>query len=398
MKTFEISQKAQKNGRRKFKLVLHEIYPDSVVDKEMGIGSKYNLNGITWIREYCEKALPSIKGMSLRCEFLDEERTELCGHGETDIIDGEPIFENAVVIGTFEEGYIEEITNEDGETITACIGVGTIDSSCYHNLCVKLDENIKNGIYPSGSVEIIKNLDEDGIKYLGGYVEKGRIPTDFLYSAYALLGVTPADPEAKLLELNTKIQKEEKDTMTDVEIKALVEQTVSSMMNHTSELNQCKEGYEKQITELNEMLKTVTNEKNEAIANSEKIQAALDECIKERDEKYKELDELYEEMKVLHEELGKAKAKERINELNAALADFSDEEKSYAQAEIDAFKENPIESEINSVTDKILVGIGLKAKKDAAVIAEKNSLKDSVEDIFSGVEHSSTSTEDANIF
>lgn len=126
MKIFELSKKKTKNGRRKFKMLLYQIFPDDCIDEENEVGTQYNENGITWIRKYCENALPSIKGMSLRCEFLDEERTELCGHGETGIVDGLPIFENAVVIGTFDEGYIDDVTLPDGTTITACIGVGTI--------------------------------------------------------------------------------------------------------------------------------------------------------------------------------------------------------------------------------------------------------------------------------
>ena len=70
MKTFEIfseSKKKGQNGRRKFKAILYQIFPDSCVDEEKEVGTQYNKNGITWLREYCEKALPSIKGMSLKC-------------------------------------------------------------------------------------------------------------------------------------------------------------------------------------------------------------------------------------------------------------------------------------------------------------------------------------------
>lgn len=401
MKTFEIfseSKKKGQNGRRKFKAILYQIFPDSCVDEENEVGTQYNKNGITWLREYCEKALPSIKGMSLKCEFLDEERTELCGHGMTDIEDGIAIFENAVVIGTFSEGYIDEVELPNGETITACIGVGEIDSSCYNNLCKKLDEDIANGIYPSGSVEIMRTEDNDGIVYKYGYKDYGRIPTEFIHSGYAILGVTPSDQNAKLVELN-ETQKEDIDTMNDAEIKALVEQTVTSMMNHTAEINQCKDDCEKQIAELNATLETVTAEKNEAIANSEKIQAALDECRKELEETYKKLDGLYEEMDALRDELGKAKAKERVGELNAAIADFTDAEREYAKAEIEAFNANPITSEINSVVNKIWEGIGKKAKEDA-VVAEQNAAKNqtSIEDIFSAVETKPAVDTDTNIF
>lgn len=401
MKTFEIfseSKKKGQNGRRKFKAILYQIFPDSCVDEENEVGTQYNKNGITWLREYCEKALPSIKGMSLKCEFLDEERTELCGHGMTDIEDGIAIFENAVVIGTFSEGYIDEVELPNGETITACIGVGEIDSSCYNNLCKKLDEDIANGIYPSGSVEIMRTEDNDGIVYKYGYKDYGRIPTEFIHSGYAILGVTPSDQNAKLVELN-ETQKEDIDTMNDAEIKALVEQTVTSMMNHTAEINQCKDDCEKQIAELNATLETVTAEKNEAIANSEKIQAALDECRKELEETHKKLDGLYEEMDALRDELGKAKAKERVGELNAAIATFTDAEKEYAKAEIEAFTADPIASEINSVVNKIWEGIGKKAKEDA-IVAEQNAAnqRTSVEDIFSAVETKPAADTDTNIF
>ena len=333
--------------------------------------------------------------MSLKCEFLDDERTELCGHGMTDVIDGVAIFENAVVIGTFEEGYIDEVELANGEKITACIGVGEIDSSCYHNFCQKLDENIANGIYPNGSVEILRTAENEGIVYKYGYKDKGRIPTEFIHSGYALLGITPADDSARLVELN-EMQKEDIDKMTESEIKALVEQTVSAMVNCTSEINQCKEDCDKRVAELNEVIENLTNEKAEISANSEKIQAALDECKKELEETYKKLDGLYEELDELREALGKAKAKERIGELNAALADYSDEEKAYAQAEIDAFMEKPVESEINSVVDKILIGIGKKAK-ETSVTNEQNSAKTDIEDIFSGVD-ASTPAEDKDIF
>lgn len=401
MKTFEIfseSKKKGKNGRRKFKAILYQIFPDSCVDEENGVGTQYNRNGITWLREYCEKALPSIKGMSLKCEFLDDERTELCGHGMTDIEDGIAIFENAVVIGTFSDGYIDEVELPNGETITACIGVGEIDSSCYNNLCKKLDEDITNGIYPSGSIEILRTEDNDRIMYKYGYKDSGRIPTEFIHSGYALLGITPSDKTARLVELN-ETQKEDINTMNDAEIKALVEQTVASMLDHKSEISQCKEDCENQVKELNATLEAVKAEKNEAVANSEKIQAALDDCKKELDETYKKLDNLYEEMNALRDELSKAKAKERIGELNANIADFTDSEKEYAKAEIEAFNADPIATEIDFIVNKIWEGIGKKAKEEATV-AEQNSAnqRTSIEDIFSAMEMKSVSNADTSIF
>lgn len=399
MKIFELSQKENKNGRRKFKVILYQIYPDDCIDEVNEVGTKFNLNGITWIEEYCSQALPSIKGMSLRCEFLDEERTELCGHGDTGVIDGLPIFENAVVIGTFDEGYIDDVTLPNGETIRACIGVGTIDGCCYHNFCEKLEQDMADGNLLHGSIEIMKTNDNDGIVYKYGYKDEGRIPMIFEHSGYALLGVRPADPAATILELNEKHNdntKEEVTSMNETEIKNLITQTIESVSAVQAEMNQYKADCDAKVKEANEQVESVVAEKNEAIANAEKIQTALDECRNELDETYKKLDALYEEAEVLRKELGKAKAEQRVGELNAAIANFTDDEKAYAQAEINAFNENPVESEINSVVSKIYEGIGKKAKEDAVVVTEQNAA--TVEDIFSEVIIDETEIEDTNIF
>lgn len=401
LKTFEIfseSKKKGQNGRRKFKIILYKIHPDNCVDEVNEVGTEYNYNGITWIKEYCEKALPSIKGMFLRCEFLDEERTELCGHGMTDIIDGVPIFEDATSIGVFTDGYIQEVEDENGEKFLACIGEGEIDSSCYHNFCEKLDENIANGIYPSGSVEIMKLPGNDEIIYKYGYKDQGRIPTGFIHSGYALLGITPSDNNAKLVELNNK-NKEESIKMNETEIKALVEQVCSTFTNHANEINEYKEKCDIKVSELNELIENLTAEKDSAVANSEKIQAALDDCRKELDETYKKQNELYDELNALRGELAKAKAKERIGELNSVISQFSEEEKEYAKSEIEAFNADPVTSEINSVVNKIWEGIGKSAKAQAEKItAEQNSAKVDIEDIFGAVDMGSGSAEDTTIF
>lgn len=396
MKMFEISSKLNKNGRRKFKVILYKIFPDSCVDEANQIGTDYNRNGITWIREYCEKALPSISGMSLRCEFIDEERTQLCGHGDTDIIDGEPIYEDAVVIGTFTKGYIEDVETNEG-IITVCIGEGEIDSQCYHNFVTKLETDIANGIYPSGSIEIMHTENNDGIVYKYGYKDKGRIPMEFIHSGYALLGVTPADDNARLIELNKK-HKEDLNKMNELEIKTLVSQVINEMSTHTSEINKCKEECEAKISKANEKLKTAVNEKNEIEATSQEIKDALEKLKGEYEELNKRYEELWEEKKALEKALGEAQAKELLNEMNEAIAGFTDKEKAYAQAEINAFKDNPSASEINSIVNKIWEGIGKTAKANDKAIAEKNAIGTNVEDIFGEVGSAVTPPEDINIF
>lgn len=389
MKVFEMSNKENKNGRRHFKAILYRIHPDSCVDEANQVGTEYQKNGITWIREYCEKALPSINGMSLRCEFINEDRTEILGHGDTGIDDGEPIYEDAVVIGTFTKGYIEDVQTDDG-TITACIGEGEIDAQCYHNFVKKLEEDSENGIYPSGSIEIMRTEDNNAIVYKYGYKEKGRIPMEFNHSGFALLGVAPADDNAKLIEINEN--KEDSTIMTEAEIKALVSQSISDFTNQEAEINKCKEECQTEIEK-------ITAEKNEIVASKEQLQKALDEVRAEFDALNKKYDELYEEAKALEKALGEAKAKERIGEFNSAIAGFTDAEKEYAKAEIEAFKADPMTCEINTVVNKIWEGIGktAKAEAEAKAVAEQNALKSNqAEDIFGEVV--STKVEDTNIF
>lgn len=396
MKTFELSKKDSKNGRRHFKVILHEIYPDSCVDEKNGVASEYNENGISWIREYCEKALPTLEGKSIRCEFLDEERTFLNGHGETETKDGLPIFENAVMIGTFEKGYITDIETDEGIK-TVCIGEGTIDGLCYHNFCEKLEEDIEDGNAPFGSVEILKTGDNPSIIYKYGYKDYGRIPMVFEYSGYALLGVRPADKTAKILELNQSNNVDKEDfTMGENEIKAIVSQVIGEMNSSAEEINAMKEECEKRIAESQELVKELQAEierQNENIAELESKVTALNEA---NTALTAEKETLTGEINELKSNLEDAQKKEKIGELNAAIEGFTDEQKAFAQVEIDAFNENPLTSEINSVVDKIHAEIGKKYIEEAKKASEH--VEDDVEDIFSEINEKKVSEEDVDIF
>lgn len=404
MKTFEISKRKYKNGRRKFTIILHEIYPDSVIDEFNEEGTQFNENGITWIREYCEKAMPTIKDMSVRVEFLNEERTEICGHGETGIVDGLPIFENASAIGHCTRGFIDTVLDEDNVEHTVMCAEGFFDEMCYKSFIEKLESDIANGDAPFGSVEIYRTENNKGIGYKYGYKDKGRIPSDFIYSGYALLGIAPADNQAKIIELN-ELNKDGVKIMNENEVKAIVEQTIAAMVNHESEINECKDEMNKCKEECEQKVSEQQELVDAANSNAEKVQTALDECRKELSDAYDKIESLHDEVHVLEKMLSEVKAKERIGELNAAIDSFSDEERAYAQAEIDAFNADPIASEINTVVNKIYEGIGMKskeeskAKAEAEKVAELNSKKEEVkvEDIFGEVATVSTDT-DTNIF
>lgn len=408
MKAFEISKRQLKNGRRKFKVVLHEIYSDDCIDIANEVGTVYNKNGITWIREYCEKAAETIKDMSLRVEFLDEERTEILGHGNTGYEEGLPTFENADVIGHFTKGYVDTIKDDAGIEHQVMIGEGYIDEMCYKAYVSKLEEEMVEGNAPSGSVEICHTDENETIIYKYGYKDEGRIPMEFVYSGYALISVTAADDQAKMIELNEQT-KECENPMTDVEIKAIIEQTLTELSNREAEMNEYKQNCDNQISEANAEKETAIAEKetaiaekNEAIANSQQLQAALDECRKELEESYKKIETLYDEQKVLEKQIGEARAKERIAAMEGAIAQFNNEQRNYAKDEIEAFKADPEHCEINTITDKILREIGaeaMKAEKEAKAVAEQNNMKNTDDiDIFSDVAQVKESAEDTNIF
>jgi len=394
MKIFELSNQVSKNGRRHFKAILHEIYPDSCVDESNGVGNIYNENGITWIREYCEKALPTIKGMSIRCEFLDEERTYLNGHGETGEKDRLPTFENAVMIGQFDNGYIEDIDTGDGVK-TVCVGEGTIDSLCYSNFCEKLAEDIKNGFAPHGSVEILRTGTNPEIIYKYGYKPEGRIPMVYEYSGYALLGVRPADETAKILELNKS--NKENTTMGENEIKAIVSQVVSEMNSSAEEITKMKTEYEQEISQLREIIAEGENCKNELNARIAELESKISALNDANAALTSGNESASSELNSLKKQLETVQKEKKIGELNSALGRFTEEQRGYASAEIEAFKAEPIIHEINSIIEKIHAEIGKKYIESVKAASEHTD--DDVEDIFSEINSSkSTAEDDVDIF
>lgn len=383
MKIFELSKKKYKNGKRPFKAVLHKIYQSE---------DEWNENGITWLREPVESNIESAVGASITCEFVNEARDEILGHGETGVQDGIPVFENASMVGVFTKAYVGEI-EIDGEKCLAAIGEGHLDGYRYANLIRRLEEDIVNGEYPDGSVEIVGLPEnENKIVYRDGWKEKGRIPVSFSYSGFALLKIRPSDPSAKLVELNNKIESEEQ--IMDEKVLSVI---VDSVKNTIVETNSKNDEYEKQIETLNATI-VETN------ASVETIQAALDSTKEELQKKYDESDSLYKELEILRAEVAEAKVKEKVGELNSALAEFSDEEKAFAKDEIAAFEADPTTIEINSIVDKVYTEVGKKAK-ETEKISETNAAKNQedikLDDIFADIletNSSKSSDEDESIF
>ena len=198
----EISKKTSKAGRTPVKFVLHEIY-DS--DK------KYNSNGISWKKEYVEENIDSVKTMPIVAQFLDDDNSIPFGaHGELNSKDGKITFEDSLVVGAFEDAFIDENIEINGKTIAGLVAKGYIFDQRFPELVEYLQEQYDNGEPVESSVEICADKSKGNTKiiYDGGWKEKGRIPQTYQYSGHALaIGVEPSDKSALMLELNSKLNK-----------------------------------------------------------------------------------------------------------------------------------------------------------------------------------------------
>ena len=304
MLSFELSEKKKKNGRRPFKAVLHEVYPDSVV--ENNVGTQFNENGITWIEQYCKENIESAKGMSITAQFIDSDETELLGHGEYEVEDGIPVFKDATIIGNAERAYLDTV-EINGEMKRVLVAEGTIDQMRHNEFVKWLEDKIALGEPPKGSVEIVRSGQNEKIQYLNGKFEQGRIPTAFEYSGYALLGVRPADQSAVILEFNNNKESEEKQMD---EIKTLLAE-LAAKVDKTAEQERVIEQNASAVTELS--------------ASIEQLKATLEAVESERNALDVKYQELWQEAEGLRLMISLEKAKARVGELNAALADYTDE-------------------------------------------------------------------------
>ena len=390
MKLFEINNKQdKKTGYKRFKLILAEIYDKSCVIDETG--TEYNDNGITWIDEYVEKVKDTLIGSSVTVEFVDDSKTDILGHGETgQYKDGVPLLSNATTIGHFDKAYIDEITNENNETKRVFIGEGTLDYMRYSDCIDLLSAKLSNNETIYGSVEIVRTENNLAIVYLYGYKDFGRIPIEFEFSGYALLGcgIQPSDHTASLLELNNKKNdiKEESITMDEKTLGMITDSIKATI----SECNSKTEEFESKIAELNSALEIKATEVNSLTEKVSELEASLATAKSE-------VEAISAEKNTLTDELNAVKAEQKKSELNTALADFTDEQKEYAKTEIEAFNADPIKSELNSIMAKIYEGIGkatiASETERAKVLAEQNSKKI---DIFADVDDISTNSNDGD--
>ena len=392
MATFELSEKKYKSGRRTFTATLYELQPpDCVVDN---VGTKYNKNGITFLEEYASKALDSIEDMSVRVEFIDEERTMIAGHGETGIVNDMPVFENATVVGHFTEGYIDDVVI-DGEVKRCVCGKGYLDEMCYPGFVATLEESLNNGISVDGSIEIYKTKENDAIVYKNGWIEKGRIPTEYVHSGWDMV-ISPADPASTLLELNNQKKEEKSMDFNMDEVKSVIEKTITELNEkdavHATEV----QSLNTQISELNSQIENKDAEISEKENTITELNASVEQLKKVIADMEVERDTWWKQKDILEAELAKAKVAEKLSELDTAMGEFNEAEKEVVKEDIAALQEKiekcekseeleNVTSEINSIKSKICMAIVEKQKADEkARKSEQNSHEKqvTVEDIF----------------
>lgn len=356
---FEISNDRKIVGRKKIKVILHEIYPSA---------DQWQTNGISWNESYTMQNIESVTNMSLCVEFLSEERRLPYGHGLTGVEDNVPYMEDATVIGHCERGYIDDV-EIDGSMHRVLIADGYIDEIRYPKFVNWLKDKLENGSV-KGSVEIVgRPENENHIIYDGGWKAQGRVPQIYDYVGYALLGIMPADDAAIVMELNNKYgNNKEEVPMDEKQLNKFVDDVKSSVAQVVTELNQKDEAHEAQIAELNNKLAEKDGEISEL--NSKLTTANEDIAAKEQTitEQTTELNSLKDANATLEKE-------KKVAELNSALTKFSDEEKEFAKAEIEAFNSDPTSVEINSITSKICVEM-VRKSKEAQILEQNNASPD----------------------
>ena len=411
----EISKKTAKAGRTPIKLILHQIHRDL---------SDYNGNGIHWDKGYTENNIESVKGMPLVAQFIDDEHKIPFGsHGNMEIIEeNRVIFEDSLVVGSFESAYIAENIEVNNQIIDALVGVGYIYDQRFPSLVDYLQEEYDNGNSVEGSIEICadKSLGNKKIIYDGGWKEKSRIPQFYQYSAHALvIGEVAADQNALLLELNTLKKKEvnilpddkdkniiEINAMNYNDISTIIESKFNKKMNE-NESNYCyyyvhkfyptistfimkswdKTGEYFQITYTVEngevkLGDTIKVEENWSPINGEQG-IEVNTPIKNIISKYKKEEKIKMDEKIVLEL--NQKIEDKINEINSLTKSLEQKE-----LEVNTLTKSLDEKvvEINTITEKV--------KELEAKVTEVNTLTQKTQELDSKIEELNTTIVEVN--
>ena len=349
MAYFELSKRNSKGGKRKIKMSLLEIHQDEKAT---------NKNGLHWREQYILNNLDSIQEMPICCEFLDEDKSIPYGHGFTEIDskENQPLFENSECVGCISKAYPTDV-EIDGINKRILCGEGYIYEQRYPKFVEWLSEHLKKGKVLS-SIEIMgKPENNNMIIYENNDTNSDyRIPMVFDFSATAILSIEAADDSAVILQMNsldktknTDISKQNTINESEEQImdEKMLSQFVDSIKNTITETNSKNAEFEAQVSELNTKL---SEKETEVTELNSKVVSETERA----DKAEKTIEELNEKIASLEAELMVCKQDKKRGELNSAIADFTDDEKAFAQAEIDAFNADPMAVEINSrVTETV---------------------------------------------
>ena len=374
---FELSSEAR-GGKRPIKMILHRIMdsPDDWQD-----------NGVSWNETYVREAMKGIAGADIAVEYIQKgqtaEETEISGHGftgETLDYDGRPMpmfSEDSEVVGTITGAEITTV-ELDGRNVKVLMADGYIYEHRHPGLVEWLKIHVPKGEV-MGSVEIVgcpENNNE--IVYADGYKPKGRVPMRYEYAGYAILSasVEPADKACYVLEINNKGD----ECMDEAKAREFVDeikQEIHTVLDENTRLTA-------EINSLNEQAESKTSELNEANAKVAQLEAALEQVKAEMQQKCEEFEQKWQEHDqemnnliaekgLLQAEIAKYQVQERLDSLNTALAPFTSEELNMAQEQIEAYKADPMNHEVNEIVNAIYIGIGKHNKElEAAKASEQN--------------------------
>ena len=170
---------------------------------------EYNSNGITWIEEYVEANLDSMIGSPYVVSWLDEENQIPSDHGAMSFDEEGNVIFDGVAVGAVQDAFID-IVEIDGVDTKVLMTEGYIFTQRYNKFVEWLKSEVENGkVY--GSVEINGKGKSKTIEYLDGgtddegNLKNGRVPTEFDFTALAILYIAdPADKNSIVFEVNTK--------------------------------------------------------------------------------------------------------------------------------------------------------------------------------------------------
>ena len=334
---YELSAEESVAGRRQIKVILHEIHPDE---------NHYQDNGISWNEDYVIRNMKSVSGMSLVAEFLTDDRDVPYGHGMTDVQGTLPVFEDATVVGHFERAYVDNV-ELNGEVKRVLIADGVLDEMRYPKFISWLREHMEMNTV-RGSVEIVGKLENDGhIIYSDGWKEHGRVPKDYDYSGYAILGVEPADKAAVVLELNNKSNDKEDDVMDEFK------EEMAAVKDSLNELNVNMQMYFAQLDAKNAEIEQLKADIAQREADIAQLNAALADAQAKEQAMIAGMSEVNEKLDAANSRVKELEDMKAVSELNAALADYTEEQCAVAQEDINQFNENPGCIEINTIVGKI---------------------------------------------